>query len=479
MASDKPQLEMLDLLYDDELDEETRAAARRDIEQSDDDREELGAYESMLTKIRDADVDPEVPGSVHDSIMASARKHASENASRQAQVTGRAPTGSKSSKDSLWSRMNSSGASQLVLAAAVVLVGGFIFLKLGTYEAPPERFQSANDSVDQEVTFGQAPHAPISEAAPAPATTEPSQDKLAQIPQAEELAENDQTTKQVDQGRAAKKSKVGKLAQLEKPAEAESPEPRSRPKRRRMRRRTRKSASRKKESANDQVELFQGANKSVANKSVANKPTAKKKQPSPAPRAAEKSSADTSNMRLDDSFGTPSSSSNSGVSDSADLGKGLGALADSSTGTGGAEAENKPVPTQEESSEQQEQTSSVNTMESNYRSGNFAGVVDEADRYLSRSSNDQADQARVLELKARALARQGKSSQADAAYAELQNKHPAYKSDQIRRERADLSDDRKSKAKQRRRAPAESKDRPNMDFEDTEAESQPSSIEAY
>jgi hypothetical protein len=490
MASDKPQLEILDLLYDDELDEQTRAAARRDVEQSDEARDELEAYETMLAKIRETDLDQDVPESVHDSIMASAREHTAKNASRQARVTRRAPKVSKQAEKNLWSRLNSSGVTQLVLAAAVVLVGGFIFLKLGGNNATEPKFNTAQEAVDKQVTFGdksaselaQAPSPEVDEKANQmqPAQQESAKQELAKQELAkQELAEQEPTEEtaaeeQTEGDRTAKKSKIGELAQLDKRAESQPPQPEAKEQSVRKRR-ARRSGSRKKDSPNDQMEVFEDASKPAA--------TTKKRRPAPAAAEREEARLDDGIVQTESSSSSRSRSapSKSGVTDSADLGRSLGAIADSSADEpssasgAAAPAENKPVPSQDSD---QEQTSSVNAMESNYRSGNFAGVVTQADRYLSRSSSDQVDEARVLELKARALARQGKTNEADGVYAELQKKHPSYKSDQIRRERADLTKERESKAKQRRRAPAEANEQMDFDSEDQAVpDSQPSSMD--
>jgi hypothetical protein len=487
MASDKPQSEILDLLYDDELDEQMRAAAREHVEQSDEAREELEAYESMLAQIRAADLDEDVPESVHDSIMAAARNHTAKNASRQAQVTRRAPTPSKSTKSSLWSRLNSSGVSQLVLAAAVVLVGGFLFVNIGSKREDGQKFMAANQAVDEQVSFGGDSSGQLAQKAPAAETSEPVEELLAEDQPAEDQPAEDQPAEgepaRGEMGPAPsadKKSELGELAMLdqfekkEKPAKARSPEPnapaqnagreakRKDESRSVQRRRARKSATRKKGPSDDQIDVFQGSSS----------PSVDTTKSRPAPKAAEKKDS-----TLDQALGRSSSSGSapgSGVTDNAALGNKLGELADSSPDSDSEETYAEPAQAQQEAAE--EQASGVNTMESNYRSGNFAGVVTQADRYLSRSSEDQADEARVLELKARALARQSKSSEADEVYAELQKKYPSYKSDQIRRERAELTKKRKSQA-ERRRAPAEAMEREEADSMDDVDQPQPSSLD--
>lgn len=488
MASDKPQSKILDLLYDDELDAESRLEARREVEQSDEARQEFESFESMLDKIRDVDLDEDVPSSVHDSIMAAAREHTAKKATRQAQVTERAPTPSKSAEKSLWSRLHSSGATQLALAAAVVLVGGFIFINLGG-QVREEKFHAAEHAVDSQVTFGgeteESAKQEFAKMEPAPqaddeldkAPTEEAQEGAA-------LEDSEAEPAQPAEQSAKEKPAIGEIAQLDqKTAKANEPlraKKRSAPsaastKRAPRRTPTRKSRARTK-SDNDVLDMFGGNRRSELqqNREPLKDSLAKAEAPAEekaAPAKREDTDASDDSAALGQKLRGLAEADDSSASTSFSLGSASG----SAEGTA-----SKPVPARGKREQQQQQTSQVSSMESDYRSGNYAGVVTQADRYLSRSSGQKADEARVLELKARALVQQGKNREADQVYAELQKEYPSYRSAQIERERRELAEKRKEKLKKQRRKAAErSYDSvaPESESEAAEPASQPSSID--
>ncbi|QDG52507.1 hypothetical protein FIV42_17735 [Persicimonas caeni] len=463
MASDKPQSKILDLLYDDELDAEARDEVRRAVDQSDEARQELESFESMLSKIRDVDLEEDVPTSVHDSIMAAAREHTAKKASRQAQVTERSPNTAAPREKSLWSRLNSSGVAQLAMAAAVVLVGGFIFVKLGS-KSEQRAFQAAEEAVHSEVTFGGEETEELAKMEPSPKPTESPADEFGQAPaEPEEVAE--EAAEAEPEAEPAEKAKIGELAQLDtKDTKQEAQqqanrqvESKKRAKARAPKAPTRKARSRSKKSkSSDMLDLF-GNN----TRSGAAAPTGKSK---PQPRKDRDDRYASAEAAPQEEAAAPVERDKADESsDSAALGQKLGSLADDTSSSSNyavgaddsavAESESKPVPAQAKASREQ-QTSQVSTMESDYRSGNYAGVVTQADRYLARSSGQKADEARVLELKARALAQQGKTREADEVYAELQKKYPSYRSAQIERERRELAEKRKREVKKRRRAPS-------------------------
>ncbi len=469
MASDEPQLDhnVVDLLYDDELDPQDRQAAEREVDASPTARRELVEFESMLGRIRQTDLEEDVPDSVHDSIMAAARKHAARSASRQARVTERAPSASKPrTAKTLWGRLGDSGVAQLVLAATVVLAAGFVFVQF-TGSSPERKYNEANSAVSAKIDLGppnqlaQADQPPSAKPAPAPVAEQANLDERDNEHPAPTGAKSTDTGDGVE-------SKIGKLAQLEKTARADSPRHHRHSSDRRhvSHHRSapgvaRKARPRKKKS--EAIHIYDDLRRSnrASQGSAAGAAARSNHHARPAPSKAS-SMAERSQKMAAAEPSQPSAAADkapSGLSDSTDLGQAV-------AGNIGDESNSRPAPARAATAKADEakpatarqqqrpegQTSTVNRLESSYANGNYAGVVTQADRYLSRASGG-ADEARVLELKARALARQGKTRQADQTYAELQRKHPSYKSDQVRRERQRLAQTRHRKARERRAAP--------------------------
>lgn len=436
MASEEPKTSILDLLYDDELDEETREQTRRDVEASEEARRELEEYESMLGMIRESVPSEDVSDSVHDSIMAQAREHAAKSASRKAQVTDRPPAPSRSSEQSLWARVNSSGVGQLVLAATVLLAVGAVFLLYTVGDTRQEKFTAAHDSVDSEVTFGEAP---TGQMARAPEQAEPRAEQAPAEP-AQEPARAEEAEPEPD----SKESELGELAKLDQSERVAEKKERSRAKPKRRPRSSRKSKSASSaDKKGDVIDLFSSSSKSRSDKSR-KKARPKPSQPTSGVEALAEANAGPEREEAAEAEG--------GISDSSELGDFARGSIDADDG---ASAETKPEASKSEAQSQAEEGPSVSSMETSYASGNYDDVVDQADRYLSSGSGAQTSEARVLELKARALTRQGKSSQADSVYAELQKKYPSYKSDEIRTKRQELAKERRPAAKRRMRPESE------------------------
>ncbi|MFP4599389.1 MAG: hypothetical protein ACLFVJ_14115, partial [Persicimonas sp.] len=192
MASQEPKSDIVDLLYDDELDEESREALHSEIESSEEARREFEDFQEVLGVVRQADLHEEPSEAVHESIMAAAREHAAKSTSREARVTERTPAPSRDEKG-LWSRINSSGLGQLVLAAGVVLVAGFVFVQLGSDNETAQQFEAANDAVDSQVRFdGPEPEEIARTEAPARAAQD--EQKLAEEEPADPAADPEDTT---------------------------------------------------------------------------------------------------------------------------------------------------------------------------------------------------------------------------------------------------------------------------------------------
>ncbi len=468
MASQEPKSDIVDLLYDDELDEESREALHGELETDEEARRELEDFQEVLGAVRQADLQEEPSEAVHESIIAAAREHAAKSTSRQARVTKRAPAPSRDEKG-LWSRLNSSGLGQLVLAASVVLVAGFVFVQLAGERSASHKFQAAEDAVDSQIRFG-GPEPTAEEIARSEAATGAAQDEQeraeeepagdrsgaeagaaiadrldgdedeqgqlarAEAPQEEPKAPAQKEAKTKAKTQESKESALGKIAKLDEPPQAKT-----------RARRARKARPRKKSAKkDDNIELF-GTEKSSKSSGKRDGVALDLDQ-----------QREAGNQRPTEEA---AESDDSAISDVADLGSLAGNSVDEqpSSASGRASSASAGAPANEpeskaDSDDDAASQSSVSTIESRYQSGNYAGVVTQADRYLSRSSGDdgaKTDEARVLELKARALARQGKSAEADRTYAELQKQYPSYKSDHVERERKALADQQQEKRRRR------------------------------
>jgi hypothetical protein len=484
MASDEPKLDIVDLLYDDELDETTRRAARDDVEADPQERAELEDFEQMLSAIRDVELDQEVPSSVHDSIMEAARAKAAESTSQKARTTSRQPKAAPS-EPSLWSRMHSSGVSQLVMAASVVLVAGFIFVKISGDSVESAKFSAAHDAVSSEVTFGES-NPKYSEAAsePQPAEQLEREEVVGDEPVAarkdladDELVEEDRAKGDLaaaEEGNAdpveAEESALGELARVDRDRE-----PTTRRSRAPSRKRRAKSREPTKAKKGESLDLLDSMGKSESSRYA--KPSTD--DDSKADVLASADEADDKAPAAPDERKAESSISD--ISDLGNLGESSASSGSASSSSGAeAEASSQGRGSSTKSAADEDSGAGVARMESSYAAQNYDAVVDQADRFLAQSDGDAPETARVLELKALALTRQGEYTDADRVYAQLQRDFPSYKSDDVARERRELAEERNRAQKRRARPTEKSEDRYMDDVEaDEAAEPVESTIEAY
>ncbi|MFB6375488.1 MAG: hypothetical protein ABEN55_20760, partial [Bradymonadaceae bacterium] len=126
MESNDEQPELVDLLYDDELDEETAEEMRGEVVDSPSDRADLEGYEQTLSRIREHETEQEVPGDLHDAIVDEAREAARDRSEQKARPDRREPTPREGSgPGSLWERIAGGATmSQFGVVAAALLACG-------------------------------------------------------------------------------------------------------------------------------------------------------------------------------------------------------------------------------------------------------------------------------------------------------------------------------------------------------------------
>jgi len=154
MASNDDNPELVDLLYDDELDDETAARLRSKIEESPEERAELESYEQLLSRIREEEPTEDVPGDVHDSIMAAAEERADrgngstepDSAPPERPRTERRAPETSSGRPGIWARLSGTiSTRKLALTAMALLAGGstLYLLRAELTETPHRETQAA------------------------------------------------------------------------------------------------------------------------------------------------------------------------------------------------------------------------------------------------------------------------------------------------------------------------------------------------
>lgn len=135
--------DLVDLLYADELDEETAGRLRARLrESSPGEAADLEEYERLLARIREEETEREVPDEVHDSIVSTARRAAGDRGKPRGARPDRrepsAPDGEAST--SLWAQI-ASGAnltSMATAAAALLACGVVLYIVRGDVVSPDQ-----------------------------------------------------------------------------------------------------------------------------------------------------------------------------------------------------------------------------------------------------------------------------------------------------------------------------------------------------
>ncbi len=397
---DEPQL--VDLLYDDELDEKTTGRLRSRIQSSSpEDAAELEAYEQLLERVRETDTDEKVSSELHDSIVDTARKYAEQRTEEAAHPEDRTPPPSgRQHTQTIWNRVSSGTTLTRVgtAAAALLACGTILYVMRGEVTPPGEP--------------------------PAEKTTNPATST-------EGVSET--TSEPSDMPDPAKKSSV---------AEAPEPEETS-------------DDSKSEESSKNALEMIRGDDSHES--SVSDQPTSadeadedsrvRRRQPTPPAPNDETSSSpkpkpteqNKKRAALDDA-----PQPNSGRSKDQS-----GEIIDSFGGGGGAESaksrtnDDAPsVASKSEGTGKAERSDDKDTqavgpsenpladVETNYLKNNWAETVKGVDRLLA-SDLEPSDEARALELKGRALEQQDKTREAHSVFSTLAERFPDYKSSVI------------------------------------------------
>ena len=499
MESNDENPRLVDLLYDDEIDEETAGELRAEIEETPQERAELEGYEELLSRIRREEVSEEVPSDLHDSIVSQAREAARTKQEQKARPERREPSSRDESGPGLWGRLaKGSTLSQLSIAAMALLAGGAaLYMMRGNLQPPrqtdAESGAPATKTVAQEKPAEAEPSA--SEKATAGATESKDEPPEAAVAESEE--------KEVDSVKKA----AGKLSDSTKSDGA--PGTRS-GESRQKRRRDNEGRAREQVAANDEGT----SSSSSSSLDLESAPEPKGQLDSLAAdkladdRRGGSETRDSKNAKDLSVFGAqrpeapqkkekskarrearePAPSDNRNVGDLAMGGSGgsdeskaevqkrttSGATAEEAppatadeappateeTESAGVKlAEKKAAPAQRQKPAQQQQKAEPTTTDEDksavptahdveiaFNNGEWAKAVRRADAILRTESVDKLKKARVLELKARALEKQGLYRQARSTYAEIESNHPSYKESQIKSAKRRLNRKRADRA---------------------------------
>ncbi|MGM0554913.1 MAG: hypothetical protein ACQEVA_00855 [Myxococcota bacterium] len=446
MSSEELKDHLVDLLYDDELDDETRASVRREVEDSDEAREDLEQFESMLGMIRES-AEAEGPSdSVHDSIMAAAREHAEQTTRERAEASERAPrVPAGDGEQGIWARISSHQVTQLALAACAILGAGFLFYLFnmqadesaptGAATSQQAKFKEAAEETSEPLSLDEQE---VAQAEPEPAEQE-EQGMFERDSRAEPAAEKPLEGAEIDEMKDAEEpQRRSRIAPRKKKSADKQPEQRP----------TKKSAP-KLDTSGDDFDPFGGeGSDSSANQVFGTrdspKAEGKKSEDSDRGRAANDNSSIAGTLGLaddaSDERSAPRPKPSSGSTGSA---------------YGAADAE---APSEEESRADSDDTAgtSIADVEQAYRSGDNERVVRSADDIINSGNADGEDMARALELQAFAQRRLERLDEADRTLARLQSEYPDYKPSTIQSARADIARQQRDEreAQRRKRRPA-------------------------
>jgi hypothetical protein len=397
--------ELVDLLYDDELDDQTAADLRSQLQASSpEDAAELEAYEQMLGRARETETDQEVPSDVHDSIVDTARRHARQRTEEAAHPEDSPPTSSgKQRTQTLWGRLSSSSTlARLGTAAAALLACGTILYVMRGELTPPNEptAETASESSPSAPAegFGEAPSetygppdsADKSKENGTPEPEESSTDSVSEEPSrnALEMIRGDDSDDPSSSGQpsSAKQTDDGIRARRQKP-----PAPTT----------GNGDSSARQPKPTEQAE----------------KRAALDNSPAPESKQTDDASAD---MIEPFGSGTSSDSSKSKTSDDPPSSVASESAAAEPTGKsdrGGESGGSGATP--------------LVDVETAYLNENWAGTIKGVDLLLASEDLEPSDEARALELKARAFEQQDKPGKAHSTFTSLADRFPEYKPSDI------------------------------------------------
>jgi hypothetical protein len=414
---DEPEL--VDLLYDDELDDQTAGRLRSKIQDSSpEEAAQLETYEQILERVRETETEKEVPAEVHDSIVDTARDHATRQTEKSAhpEEPAPSPTGDNHSQ-TIWGRLSSGTNLTHVGTAAAALLACATIL----YVMRGEVTRPTKSTADSPATS--PPSNPAEGVDEAPSETSPSPEP-------------------------AEKTTGARTAQADEPSnKSDSDEP---------------SRNALEVIRGDNSDESSGSEQPTSADKPANDPRARRKQP-PSSKAGDKTSSapkpePTQKVKKRAAVGdSPAPEPKETNDDSSEMinSFGGGSIADSSKGkSAGADQTSAPSRSQDGKSADKSKTDDTPTgsadnplidVETSYLNNNWSETVKGADLLLASSRDlEPADEARALELKARALEEQGKSGEAHTVFSTIADRFPDYKPDVIQSAVEDTKSDRQA-----------------------------------
>jgi len=427
MESHDDNPELVDLLYDDELDEETAERLRAKVEESPDERAALESYDQMLSRIRDEEPTEEVPDGIHDSIMEAAEEAADErseaahpeSAPDGARTERRTPSSSTGSRG-IWKRISESiTTSQVALAAVALLAGGTVLymLRATPYEPTSPASQPAGPPA------GETSEEPPAKSAEAPETPakQPGGESEGSATSTDEAGAPDEPLGSPEAGPEQPESTPGEkkkqAAQPDTPIGGES----------------RKRRARRDEVVGSDSDDLNG----FGDESEDDAPSASGSS------ASDSAGSSGAGEELKARGTAPEESAESRPSlNLGDSDPFKGGESGSTGSEANEQAEKKPAAGEKPgdaseaspSEEEQRERDEVPTLEDvrrAYRNNDWQKTVRRASALLRTSSVDDVDKPRVLELKARALENQGHVQEAHSAYSRLREEYPDFKSSTI------------------------------------------------
>lgn len=400
---DEPEL--VDLLYDDELDDQTAGRLRSKIQgSSPEDAAELESYEQMLERVRETETEQEVSREVHDAIVDTAREHATRRTEQAAHPETPTPSPSgRQHTETLWGRLTSgTKPTRLGTAAAALLAcGTILYVMRGevtpTTQPTTETASKSSSSAPAE-GVGEAP--PETSDLPAPTDQPPppgpsESDEAASGSNSDEPSRNalevlrgddsDETTgsgqpssaDEADNGARVRRRQPTPPARDDEPSSAPTP------------------------NATEQE----------------SEPQVLGDSPEPESAAPEDESAETI-----DPFGSGRS---------ADSSKGKPAGDDKTAAASKSAAADSGKKSEKNDKPGNSADNRLVDVETAYLNDNWAETVKGVDLLLASDDLEPSDEARALELKGRALEQQDKVDEAHSVFTNLAERFPDYKSSVI------------------------------------------------
>lgn len=475
MSSENDNSYLVDLLYDDELDDETaRDEARRRVEESDEAGRELEANEAFLEELRENTDRASVSSQLHDAIVDHARREADAraetSAADRARPDSRGPRQAPDEGSSLWTRIDRSSLTQLAAAAVAIMASGYLLYNMSADRSPEgaaeqprmaQRLPESDQPAESEKTAQKA--------------AEAEEDDTDRLAKAEDRAEAPEPAAETEESAASEKDDSLAGEEL---ARAPTP-PRDEPTRQRKapRQRAKSAETERKKAKSEGLDALQDKSSAPAPKKKTQPRGRARADSKPAPSTptadlfgadSDDSSADNlgyaeesagpaeAKTREQQAAEKPASdektAANKQIADNKALGemlqgKGAGGAGKSAGFAEDAESE----PTQQAQQAQQAQQPAepeaaepradrpadgidalVERVETAYQDRSWSDVADMAQKALPRTSGRQA--ARLRELRARALAARGDADAALQAWQTLRKKHPDYKAETVQQE---------------------------------------------